>query len=115
MYGQTRRWNPEGLDKLISLVKFGPIYLNEEELRTALASHERKYYMSYVRNLLSPERSVFVKYHRDGHRRIGYRFRASALVLAAVREILSAVLNPLLSLSRLKAHWTRRVHESRDQ
>lgn len=106
--GKVRDLNPQGLDKLIILVRYGKRYLSEEELQEALRSHERRYYRTYVRQLFGRARERFVAYHRAGHQRIGYRIRKGALLGAALREAADLALNPLNALAKLRAHWRSR-------
>jgi hypothetical protein len=114
-YGRTQGWNPQGLDKLICLMKYGPVFLNARELRVALRTHERAYYGDYVRHLFSPGCRDFMQYHQAGHRRVGYRIRPVALLSAALRELANILLNPLLTVLRLRAALRERLQEERKQ
>jgi glycosyltransferase involved in cell wall biosynthesis len=106
--GRVRDLNPQGLDKLIGLTKYGKRYLSPEEMRDALRNHERRYYRMYVRALLGATRDRFVSYHRAGHQRIGYRVRRRALFSAALHEAVDLAFNPLNTLAKLRAHWRSR-------
>ena len=106
-YGRTQAWNPQGLDKLICLVKYGPLFLEDGELSAAMRAHERNYYGDYVRRLFSPGVREFVRYHQAGHERVGYRLRPAALLVASLREVANIVFNPLHSVLRLRAQLMR--------
>jgi glycosyltransferase involved in cell wall biosynthesis len=111
--GRTQAWSPQGLDKLICLVKYGPVFLDDQELNAAMRAHERDYYRDYVRGLFSPGSRDFARYHRSGRERVGYRLRGAALSRAALREVVNIVFNPLHSVLRLRAQLMQRWSNAR--
>jgi hypothetical protein len=80
-------WNLTSLldGGLSLLLRYGPVFLSEKELRARRAEYWKRYYAFLGRNALKMREKSFWKYHVDGLRNLGIplgrlRLCASALV-----------------------------------
>lgn len=101
--GRIRDLNPLLLDELIVLLKYGPDFLEPRELRRRLHRLERAYYRTYLTQVLGPNRSRFLEYHRPALARLGYRVSKRRMVRAALEELADVVLNPKKTIARVRA------------
>jgi glycosyltransferase involved in cell wall biosynthesis len=96
------------LDKLLVLRRYGLSCLNEDEYAECLRAMEARFY-SFLgsRVLTHPNKSDFLRYHRDGLRAEGVRLEHSRVVRHAIGAVLDMALNPKLAGQRALDHLSR--------
>lgn len=79
------------LDRLITTVKYGPVYLDRAEYDACLQTLEAGYYEFLAERALQPDRASFWAYHRDGMKAIDYELERGKYrrqrVLAVLRRL----------------------------
>lgn len=63
--GRVADWNPDGLDKLILVYRYGPQFLDEEEFHRALIKAEEQYLHYLASAVLAFKPARFWRYHID--------------------------------------------------
>jgi glycosyltransferase involved in cell wall biosynthesis len=106
--GQVKDFNPDILDRLLQLSKFGPVYLEPREMEAFLREWERKYYGFLARNWLSGQGKEFWDYHREGLKSGGLRLDKSWLAAHVCTEALRMAVNPGHTVSWLYQKLTGR-------
>ncbi|MCC6208849.1 MAG: glycosyltransferase family 2 protein [Gammaproteobacteria bacterium] len=80
------------------LVRFGPVFLNEAELQSAIRAYENKYYSFLARSLWELRDRKFWRYHEDGLPSLGHPLSYARLLGHALGE---AVSQPRRTIARL--------------
>jgi glycosyltransferase involved in cell wall biosynthesis len=107
---RARECGPEYLDKLLQIYKYGPIYLNEEELTVVRREFEARYYRFLAHRLLSGPRRALWKYHTIGLRTAGQQLKKSKLLWLMFLELLWLMINPGSTCARLFDRMRLRTH-----
>jgi len=100
------RFNPFPLSVYITIKKYGPVYLTPEEYRQRLGTLEKRYFMFLAENLLCRREPEFWSYHKAGLQTINTRLGGRKLFKYLILTLLQFVLNPRLTLYRLRS-WHR--------
>jgi len=103
--GRVSDLDPDDLDYLITLLRYGPDFLTPVELADRRHAHERLYCERYVRQVLSRRRARFLAYHRPALAALGYRFPRALVARVAAAEAAEIALNPKRTLGRLIGGW----------
>jgi len=99
--GRVLDFNPDVLDRLLQLNKFGSIYLEggeQERVRNAVKSD---YYSFLARRLLKEGRAAFWRFHISGLRSGGLQLEKALLTKHLCLELARLVMNPGLTCSRI--------------
>lgn len=108
--GEVSDLNPFAADKLISILKYGPRYLDAAEFDACVRDYSASYYQEFVRGCLGPNRRAFRAYHRRTFELAGLEHSRSQIVRAAFQVAIDAIGNPKLNLGRAMA--ARKAHRS---
>jgi glycosyltransferase involved in cell wall biosynthesis len=98
---RARQFGAEPIDKLLQLSKFGPVYLESNELAACLETCKSDYYRFLARRFLSGSSIAFWRYHVSGLRSGGQRLEKVRLLEHLWSELLLVLMNPGLAWSRL--------------
>ena len=98
---RIRVFGAELIDKLLQLYKYGPIYLEQEELTGCLGTYKRSYYRFLARRLLAGSSGVFWRYHESGLQSAGQRIEYVRLFKYVCLEVLQLLANPGSAASQL--------------
>jgi len=90
----SRKLNTYSPMILLELVKYGPIYLTEAELRQRIQNHLRSYYAYLGRQLLKVRERDYWKFHRSKLAELGYPMSAPRVAAAALAAAFDFLLNP---------------------
>ena len=96
------------IDRFVSanfndVICYGPLYLSKDEQAGKLAEMQGKYHHLLARNLLVGNRQKeFWDYHKGRLAELGYPFRRTQLVKAAVRIVWEEIKNPVLGVAKLR-------------
>jgi hypothetical protein len=93
------------LGDLAATLKYGPIYLNAEELQAQLKCVLDRYYHHLARGVVSLRGVEYWKYHRDGLNALGLRINPSRLACEVCRKILTSFLHPVNSAKAALEWW----------
>ena len=104
----SKEFNPHLLDNLISLKKYGPVYLTEREFQNKLEQVEGAYYRFLARSLLESKSRDFWDYHRKGWKAVPMRIDRARIAKYVAAEILNIIGNPKSTLGRVAGHFRRR-------
>jgi hypothetical protein len=99
--GAVRDYAPEGLDKLIVVMKFGRDFLDSDEYRVVEHRTRNRYFRMLGECMWTRRDPAFWSYHREGLMTIGYRlrwYRIWRYILFALADLVS---NPKKTLGRL--------------
>jgi glycosyltransferase involved in cell wall biosynthesis len=102
--GRVLNFNPDALDRFLQIHKFGPVYLEKEELDRALENAQSDYYRLLGRRVLTERRRAFWKFHLYGLRSGGLRLAKALLAKHVCLELLSLLTNPGLTFTRIYHH-----------
>jgi glycosyltransferase involved in cell wall biosynthesis len=100
---RTADLDPDILDRLIVIQRYGRDFLDPGEFARCLRRCEREYSRAYIRQLAGPARRRFLAHHRPGLERARYRLSRRLLIEAALAEIADLLLNPKKTVGRLAA------------
>jgi len=100
---RARCCHPDYLDKCLQLYKFGPVYLERQELAAAVHKSKSDYYGFLARRFLTGGNRTFWKNQASALRSGGLRLNKMALLKHFILEILWIVSNPGLTGTRLIA------------
>jgi hypothetical protein len=100
-------FNPNLLDKLIIVNKYGHLYLNSEELKKLWTNVFNEYCAFLGQNILYRRGKEFWEYHERGLRSIGYQLGWAKLFKYICVELANLLLNPKLTAGKLIRHFTR--------
>jgi glycosyltransferase involved in cell wall biosynthesis len=106
--GRVNDLEPDLLDFLLMLQKYGPQYLTPDEFGLSFRRHELAYCRAYLRGAMGPRRARFLDYHRPALTAAGYRFPASVTARAALLELADLALNPKKTVGRFLAELGKR-------
>jgi hypothetical protein len=106
--GRVLDFNPNILDRLLQLSKFGPIYLQRDELSRELRKVKDEYYGFLSRGLLEGAPRAFWQYHISGLKSGGLRLERMRLLKRTFLESLRLLTNPGSTITqiyrRIRAH-----------
>jgi glycosyltransferase involved in cell wall biosynthesis len=102
----AQRFNPDPLDHLIALERYGPQVLTVEEFRRQHHNEWRAYMGFLGESVLRRREPEFWAYHRDGLAQEGHPLGWRELLPAAARAAAHVALLPLSTMSR----WWRDRH-----
>ncbi|MGH9163287.1 MAG: glycosyltransferase family 2 protein [Vicinamibacteraceae bacterium] len=108
-----RRFAPYWPSRLDDLVRYGPAYLTEGELKRCLETHLTRYYAFLARLALEVRDKEVFAFHRDKLRELGYPLSRARLAGAVASRLSDLVLNPKQSLSGAWRRATRRPKPDR--
>jgi glycosyltransferase involved in cell wall biosynthesis len=108
LFKSTFSYNPDLIDFLITLRKYGPIYLDEREYQQRLDAVSRNYYRFLGKNALARRDAGFWKYQRDGLKIIGQDLRRRDLAKYAAGALLGSLARPSALFGGIKAGGRRR-------
>jgi glycosyltransferase involved in cell wall biosynthesis len=80
--------------RLYALVRYGPLYLSEEEIRRRIREHLKPYYDHLAAQLFRGREPEFWEYHRRKMAEVGYPLRRARLYAHAAAFALEFLLNP---------------------
>jgi len=93
------------LANLAAAVKFGSVYLTEQELERSLQSWFRLYYRMLAVNSLRLREPRFWQYHKHMLEQIGYALDRRKLARSVLAELVDRFLRPLRSLGEITSWW----------
>jgi len=96
-----QRFNPDLIDYLITLKKFGPAYLTPEEFAERYAHTEEIFYAYLGRSAFKNRDQTFWKYQRDGLKVAGCELSRAKVAKHMLLVALDWAGNPLATLGRL--------------
>ena len=99
--GKVLDFNPDLLDRFLQISKFGPTYLQTDELGDALSGAKSAYYRMLARHLFVRRNRLFWQFHISGLGFVGLRIERPLLVKYLCFEITRLVANPGSTLSAL--------------
>lgn len=99
---RARHFGREPIDKLLQLSKFGPVYLEPNELTACLEKSKANYYRFLARRLLTGSSSAFWEYHKSGLQSGGERLEHAKLFKHVCLEFLWMLANPGSTASFLR-------------
>ena len=86
---------------LSDLIEYGPNYLNDHELKSAIDSTLRDYHRILAKNLFKSPDRAFWDYHRARLQELGYPLSAWALVKAVAGAMVERGVHPQQGLGGL--------------
>jgi hypothetical protein len=89
---------PSGLN---ILVKYGPVYLGQEDYQRRTTKVMKRYYAFLGRSVFERKGAKFWAYHRDVLRHAGLRLNRARLARAAAWEVADTLINPLRMAGRV--------------
>jgi glycosyltransferase involved in cell wall biosynthesis len=99
--GRILHFGPDLLDTFLQLTKFGPIYLQPDELRPTLSKTTAAYYRFLARSRLAGRNNAFWQFHISGLSSVGLSIRKQLLLKHLFLELLRLLANPGLTVSTL--------------
>lgn len=94
---------------LISLYKYGGIYLEEEEFKNARRKINSAYHKALGESILLGQPREVREFHRHATRPVGYQLNRATLLWCLVVEVVDLVLNPKRTLEQLLRHRRKKV------
>ena len=94
------------------LLRYGPVFLNDEELRARKAEYLKRYYSFLGRNALKMREKAFWKYHVDGLRNLGIPLSSLRLCASALVEGLRLCCDPSRMRRVLDRQFTAKKRRS---
>jgi glycosyltransferase involved in cell wall biosynthesis len=85
----THRFNTILLSDFSVFLRYGPIYLNEEEYEKGLEQMLKSYYKFLARSVFELKEKEFWNYHRDELKKLGYPLSAARLIRALFLGLLN--------------------------
>lgn len=95
----AKQFDPDLLDKLIVIQRFGPEFLAPREFDACWRRHETRYLRRLARAKLLGRDREYWEYQRRGLATIGYRLSGAKLLQHAFPELLDLMLNPKSTLA----------------
>jgi hypothetical protein len=104
----SKRLNSYWAEELAALYRYGPLFLDPDELRERRRYHTARYYAYLGRNLLSRD-DAFWSYHRQTLASVGIRVSKLRFAVAAAADLVGRVLHPVraAALSVVRADGRR--------
>ena len=99
--GKVSRFDPDSLEWLVQLAKFGPTFLQAAELKEKLGEAKSGYYHFLFRRAVGGEGHGFWEFHRSGLADAGLRLEWALLAKQACMEFLRMVTNPGETCTRI--------------
>jgi hypothetical protein len=110
----VKDFEPQILDRLIILGRYGRDYLEEPDFERQWRRYEGQYLRLMARAKVQGRSAAFWEYHRRGQRSFGYDVGPAALAPFIARELLGLLRSPRLLL-RTTASWFKRATRSSAQ
>lgn len=107
LFKSTFDFNPDTIDFLISLHKYGPTYLDTGEYHNRLTEVERKYFAFLGRSAWSRRDEGFWDYHRNGLKIIGYDLGRKDMAKHAAFAVVDTLMRPSAALRMMKRKLLR--------
>jgi glycosyltransferase involved in cell wall biosynthesis len=101
--GAARRYDPNQLDRLILVKRYGRDFLNDKEFEWALDIAETRYYRCLARAALGRRHEGYWDYHRRGLATIGESIDMKRVAARAVPILLDWAVTPKKAFRALKA------------
>lgn len=101
LMSRARQLGTGPIDKFLQLSKFGPVFLEPNELAVCLETCKSDYYRFLARRLLSGSSIAFWRYHRSGLESGGQRIEYASLFKHFCQELLWLLVNPGFTVSLL--------------
>jgi hypothetical protein len=98
----------EPLGRFLQLCKFGPAYLDRDELAVVSREWEGKYYKFLASRLLSGAKRAFWQFQRSGLRSVGQQLNRTKLLKHVLLHLLWMAANPGLATARVVARFRAR-------
>ena len=92
------------LGKLALLLKYGRVFLNEEERQRRSSEIRREYYRTLAHNVFRLRSEWYWEYHKETLAAFGYRISSFLLVIAILQDLLAQLFHPLNAFRRA-GHW----------
>jgi hypothetical protein len=89
----ARKFNTYVLGDFIILKKYGPIFLEANEYKSAEKKILKRYYQSLAKNVFKGREKAFWEYHRKGLKEIGHPIRAARLAKASAFFLFNKVID----------------------
>jgi len=96
----SKAFDPDLLDKLIVIQRFGPTFLSPEEMAACWRRHETRYLRRMAESKLLRKPPEYWEYQRRGLATIGYELSGKKLLLHASPVLLDLALHPKDTLAR---------------
>jgi glycosyltransferase involved in cell wall biosynthesis len=93
------------LGGLVIFLKYGPVYLDEEEYRSCLSQRLRRYHRVLARNVLRFRSRDYWSYHRDTLAALDSKIRPLLLTKLVVAEALKAMTKPITAVEGALRWW----------
>jgi glycosyltransferase involved in cell wall biosynthesis len=98
----SKAFDPDLLDKLIVIQRFGPVFLTREELAACWRRQETIYLRRMTAAMLVRKPPEYWEYQRRGLATIGYELSGAKLLRHALPVLLDQALKPKETLGRLR-------------
>ena len=85
----THRFNTRLLSDFMVFLRYGPVYLNEEEYKERLEQALEDYYRFLAKSVFELKEREFWNYHRDELQKLGYPLSAARMIKALFLELLN--------------------------
>jgi len=99
--GRIMDFDPNSLDAILQLSKFGPDFLEPDPLARLLHDSKLEYYRFLARRFLAGTRGEFWQFHRSGLKSGGLQLETIRLLQGIYLELLHMVTNPGIVTARL--------------
>ena len=110
----ARSFDSHILGMLAIFLKYGPLYLDQDEYRHYLGKRLKEYHRVLAKNVLRLRSSEFWRYHNETLRACGAKIDALRVAASVPHELVAMVRRPINSMMDLMRWWreaaTRAVH-----
>lgn len=92
------------LGKFAHLLRYGQLFLDENERRRRLSAIRQEYYRTLARNVLRIRLDGYWQYHKKTLKAYGYRVNPYLVATSVLQDLLAQLLHPLNAFRRA-GHW----------
>lgn len=110
--GRVLDFHPDALDRLLQLHKFGPVYLEPDELARLLHDVKFHYYDFLARRFLAGAPGAFWQYHISGLKSGGLRLEKVSLFKHVCLKLVRLLTNPGSTVVRLYDWFRARTRKA---
>jgi glycosyltransferase involved in cell wall biosynthesis len=103
----AKRINTYILGRVTALVKYGHVYLSDEEYEQRLKELMEEYYRILGNSVFERRDKKFWNYHRNGLKNIGIPLSSARVYKALLWQIIDALFNPKRTIDRMIAKTTQ--------
>jgi glycosyltransferase involved in cell wall biosynthesis len=103
----AKEFNSILLGELVIFLKYGPVFLNQEQFNSRYKSVRGEYYRMLARSILRVRPRQFWEYHRNTLAAFGSQIEWRPLALSFVGELVGRLCHPRESLTEIRRLWFR--------